>query len=283
MEQLTLFPDLGGNEKKKEKKYLGSSRNSVKFNDYESFLMKFDKKDLPKTTDDCYTPADVYEAVVRYVLGIHPLGGKDILRPFYPGGDYRNAEYPEGGVVIDNPPFSILSQIVRFYVSEGVPFFLFAPGMTALAYSRLCTAVIVDNSVRFANGARVRVNFLTNLLGDEAARTAPSLKEAINACPSQATPPSLTLNNLPHEVMTVSTLQQLSSRGVEVGIRRGECEFVKVLGKRRKNLFGGALIAPGFKDVVAKVRPYHEGGEDIELTRNELRIIEQINSRKNEL
>lgn len=43
------------------------------------------------------------------------MGGRTIVRPFWPGGDYEDFDYPTGCVVIDNPPFSILSKIVRFY------------------------------------------------------------------------------------------------------------------------------------------------------------------------
>ncbi|OZG51970.1 ParB-like nuclease [Pseudoscardovia suis] len=50
-----------------------------------------------------------------------------IVRPFWPGADYGRVEYPGGCVVVDNPPFSILSKIIRFYQAHGVRFFLFAP------------------------------------------------------------------------------------------------------------------------------------------------------------
>ena len=66
--------------------------NPIVFHDYEGFSAKF--KDNPKTTDECWTPKDIYEAVLQYVGEIYPLEGKQILRPFYPGGDYEHAEYP---------------------------------------------------------------------------------------------------------------------------------------------------------------------------------------------
>ena len=100
-EQITLF---GVEEMKpKVKRPQGGSQNPIVFTDYDSFVAKF--ADSPKTTDDCFTPQDVYEAVVKYVGTVVDITGKVILRPFYPGGDYENAEYPENGVVIDNPPF----------------------------------------------------------------------------------------------------------------------------------------------------------------------------------
>lgn len=80
--------------------------------EYEAFVEKFTPK---KTTDECYTPALVYEAVRGWAVERYGLQGREIVRPFYPGGDYEHAEYPEGCVVIDNPPFSILSKICAFY------------------------------------------------------------------------------------------------------------------------------------------------------------------------
>ncbi|MFR0556541.1 hypothetical protein [Pseudoscardovia radai] len=50
-----------------------------------------------------------------------------IVRPFWPGTDYERAQYPDGCVVVDNPPFSILAKIIRFYQAHGIRFFLFAP------------------------------------------------------------------------------------------------------------------------------------------------------------
>lgn len=103
------------------------------FNDYEKFISKFK---AAKTTDDCYTPQPIYEAVVDYVFEKAQLPeDTEIVRPFRPNGDYTAEEYPEGCVVIDNPPFSILSKIIRFYVGRGIKFFLFAPALTLFSSS----------------------------------------------------------------------------------------------------------------------------------------------------
>ena len=99
-QQLNLFGEEEI-EKPKPKRPSGGSQNPIVFNDYESYVAKFQDSG-PKTTDDTYTPRDVYEAVLNYVGTIYDLTDKVILRPFYPGGDYEHAEYPENGVVIDN-------------------------------------------------------------------------------------------------------------------------------------------------------------------------------------
>ena len=67
---------------------------------YDAFVAKFKRK---KTTDDCYTPPAVYDAVLRYVdERVMPLDGLEVLRPFKPGGDYLTERYGEITVVIDN-------------------------------------------------------------------------------------------------------------------------------------------------------------------------------------
>ena len=108
--------DLFGNEdlRPKVKRPARGSQSSIVFHDYESFLAKF--ADNPKTTDDCFTPKDVYEAVVKYVGTVIDMSDKVVLRPFFPGGDYENAEYPENGVVIDNPPFSLFTKICAMHI-----------------------------------------------------------------------------------------------------------------------------------------------------------------------
>lgn len=54
--------------------------------EYKSFVEKFKPK---RTTDDCFTPEEVYEAVKAWVLEEVPaVQDLRIVRPFYPGGDY---------------------------------------------------------------------------------------------------------------------------------------------------------------------------------------------------
>ena len=178
-EQLTLF---GDEETLTPIRRTGKNRGEI-FTDYESFVAKF--KNQPKTTDDCYTPPDVFEAVVKYVGTITDLTDKVILRPFYPGGDYENAEYPENGIVIDNPPFSIFTKICRFYSAHNVPYFLFGPGLTITSCCPYCTAVVTDTTIKFSNGAVVKIGFATNLLGDTLITTSVLLKDLINNCNSQ--------------------------------------------------------------------------------------------------
>lgn len=157
MKQLDLF----GNEEKRK-----FSCATTKSRCYEDFIAKFEDA---KTTDDCFTPPVVFGAVVDYVFETYKLPEETkIIRPFFPGGDYENTEYPSGSVVIDNPPFSIMSNIVKFYTDKKITFFLFANHLTLFSIKQeglqylVCSAV-----VRYANGAKVNTSFVTNLHSDK--------------------------------------------------------------------------------------------------------------------
>lgn len=105
--------------------------------------------------------------VQRY--GIDP---EKVVRPFWPGGDYERMAYPEGCVVVDNPPFSIISKICKWYQVHGVRFFLFAPYLTNFStHFDGLTHVVCDADVVYENGAKVNTAFLTNMEPGVIART----------------------------------------------------------------------------------------------------------------
>ena len=149
-----------------------------KFNDYEGFVEKFKPK---KTTDDCYTPPAVYEAVKAWACRRYGIDPACTVRPFWPGGDYEHFDYPAGAVVLDNPPFSCLAKIVQFYQARQIPFFLFAPGLTALGLTRHGAGVVyADSRITYHNGAQVNTCFVTSY-GDNAVEIVPDLGDAIKA------------------------------------------------------------------------------------------------------
>lgn len=129
---------------------------------YDHFVDKFKPK---KTTDDCYTPDYIYEAVCLWVdANITPLEGRRIVRPFYPGGDFENYDYQAGDIVLDNPPFSIIKRIVTYYELRGIDFFLFCPHLTGGGYMSAKTTLVVSAyAITYANGAKVATSFATNL------------------------------------------------------------------------------------------------------------------------
>lgn len=120
---------------------------------YRDFVDKFKPK---KTTDDCYTPPPVYDAVADYVRRYYKLEGRNFVRPFYPGGDFENYQYQPDDVVVDNPPFSIMTKIITFYIQRKIPFFLFAPGLMIHYVKDNCTFIGCGVDVIYENGANVK-------------------------------------------------------------------------------------------------------------------------------
>lgn len=145
--------------------------------EYKAFVDKFKPK---KTTDDCYTPDNIFEAVKNWAVNEYHLEGREIVRPFWPGGDYERHPYPEGCVVIDNPPFSILAQIVRTYENNGIDFFLFAPYLTNFGSGQRCSHIITATQITYENGANVPTAFVTNL-DEYCLRAVPELNRIIKA------------------------------------------------------------------------------------------------------
>ena len=215
---------------------------------YEEFVEKFKPK---KTTDDCYTPPKVYEAIAEWVANEYGLDREKFVRPFYPGGDYEAFDYANGAIVVDNPPFSICAKIVDFYTSRNIPFFLFAPNLTlfSLLRDRACTALVVDASVVYDNGANVKTSFLTNLEPcNLRARTVPSLYRVIKKTMEETrkeTVRQLPKYELPSHVVQAARLNAYVKHGIEIKIPRDESVFIPALEQMRekkKTIFGGGYL-----------------------------------------
>ena len=214
--------------------------------EYNAFLDKFEAK---KTTDDCYTPDLVYDAVADWVADEYGLDRSAFVRPFYPGGDYENEEYPDGCVVVDNPPFSILAEILRFYVAHGVRFFLFAPTLTLFS-GRGCDICYlpVGVGVTYENGASVNTSFITNMEPGLRIRTAPTLYSALkeaNDANQREVKGELPNYEYPPEVVTAAGLSRYSVHGVELKIGSGECQRISALDAMKasgKAIFGGGFL-----------------------------------------
>lgn len=267
---------------RQRRKPRGGSQNPIVFRDYDSFVAKFSEGNI-KTTDDTYTPRDVYECVVEYVSTITDMSGKVILRPFYPDGDYINAEYPEDGIVIDNPPFSMFTKIVRFFTAQDIPFFLFRPGMTIASCCKYCTAVIIGEQITFENGAQIRCNFASNLYGDTMITTAPLLDDLLAHCPSQKPKNPLPSFEYPTELLSVSDMQTIARNGEVFSVSRSEAVIIKDLDlhPKRGGLFGEHFLlseAKANEKQRAKelVRKKTKRGIPISLSERERRMIDKL-------
>ena len=124
---------------------------------YKEFVDKFKPK---LTTDDCYTPEIVYNAIKEWAIKEMGWEGRPVVRPFWPGGDFKNFDYPANCVVIDNPPFSIVSKIAKFYEERGIDYFIFCPHLTCFSSTAAKSHLCVGCQIIYENGAKVSTSFL---------------------------------------------------------------------------------------------------------------------------
>ena len=211
--------------------------------EYQQFVDKFKPK---LTTDDCFTPPAVFEAVEKWVRKEYGLGDIENIRPFKPEGDYQAENY-DGKVVIDNPPFSILSEIVRWYTAKGVKFFLFAPYLSTLPIAPDCqtTKIITGGEITYENGAKVLTNFVTNMADPKVlVKIAGSLREKIEeAQPNEAA--DLERYKRPKNLKVGTDFVYVARLGHDWELTARDCEFVKNtdgLKAMGKGLYGGGLL-----------------------------------------
>lgn len=213
------------------------------FLDYDGFIEKFKPK---KTTDDCYTPPAVYDAVLSYVdRHICPLEGHHIVRPFFPGGDYEGYGYLPGDIVIDNPPFSILSKILDFYIAGGVKFFLFGHNKTIFQHlSRRLTVILSNSSITYENGAVVNTSFLTNLCPPDIKVIADGrLYRALAEV--QKKPKTRPKYRYPDNIAIFSSFDRIIKAGEVFTVPAAECAHIKQLDCQRaygKTIYGNGIL-----------------------------------------
>lgn len=201
--------------------------NRKKFENYDDFIKKFNKTGggHKLTTDDCYTPDDVYDIVLDWVIDKYNLqDGTKIVRPFYPGGNYKEFDYPTDCVVIDNPPFSILASIRKWYMKQGIKYFLFCPTFTSLYKKHEDCLVITERKITYTNGALVNTSFVTNLDDKNAIVTALDLSLLLKQAKSQEVKSSKRIEKkYPKNVVSLATLGSLIRRGQSVTIPKNAC------------------------------------------------------------
>ena len=213
--------------------------------EYQEFLKKFEAK---KTTDDCYTPDNIYDAVRDWAVDKYEIGNAAIVRPFYPGGDYKSEKYPAECVVIDNPPFSIISEICEWYTSKKIRFFLFAPTLTLLGIMRgSANYVACGCTVVYENGASVNTSFVTNMGGNKivAAADLRGILDGENKKNLKKLHRELPKYSYPDEVMTATMLCYMAAHGVSLEIGGSDAHFIRALDAQKasgKGLFGGGFL-----------------------------------------
>lgn len=222
-----------------------TSRQKELFEDYDGFVEKFKPK---KTTDDCFTPPEIMEVVNGYVADRWGLDPSTFARPFWPGGDYESFDYPDGCVVVDNPPFSCLAKIQAFYLDRGIKFFLFAPALTCLSGKRCMEVdhIVCKADVTYENGAVVTTAFVTNLDWEHVLEVDPTLGKAINEANTKRLAKdrkSLPKYVYPDAVLTSARAQWLASHGTPLRVRRVDaCRISKLDAQDGKSIFGNGLL-----------------------------------------
>ena len=126
-------------------------------------------------------------------------------------------------MVIDNPPFSIMTKIVSFYMERGVPFFLFCYHNTSAWLTQSgATVIYTDLAIRFDNGAKIPIAFATNLTPRYRAIASPKLRKAIMCAPSQAEHRTKSQKSYayPHNILLFSQISVLAKHGKEFYIEK---------------------------------------------------------------
>ena len=250
---------------------------------YEEFVEKFKPK---KTTDDCYTPENVYEVIKEWAVERYNLQGREIVRPFWPGADFRSVDYPENCVVIDNPPFSILSKICREYRARHIDYFLFAPTLTLFSTnSGNENYIVCDAGVTYENGAVVNTSFLTNL-GSVKINVAGDLTRAIEhenqKNVTKAKKPTVLKYDYPQAIATAAKLGKIAKRGIRLEIKPEDTAFIRALDAqkpRKKGLYGAGFL---LSEKAAAEKAAAEEVTIWELSTREKQIIQRLGAEVSE-
>lgn len=249
--------------------------------EYDAFVEKFKPK---LTTDDCYTPPLVYEAVAGWVEKTYGVDRGQFVRPFFPGGDYEHYPYNAGDIVVDNPPFSIVSQIVKTFCKRGIRFLLFCPGTTGLwkgIETLPCTIIATGAAIVYANGASVNTSFITNLETEYIVRSAPDLCRAIEAASREEEKKQkvqLPKYKYPPHVVTLAQVNYFSQHDTAYFVRRGEAVRISAMDEQKqsgKACFGGGLLVSE-KAAAEKAAAEKAAAIPWQLSAREQAIVEQL-------
>lgn len=114
---------------------------------------------------------NVYSSTIRNCVKNHvlstyssTLSGYTAIEPFYNGVDYTAIDYTNK-VVVDEPPFSQLMDILNYYRTNGVYFFLYIPALCDITELTRHRRTLIDTSVTLIkqNDVTTFTSFITNL------------------------------------------------------------------------------------------------------------------------
>ena len=250
--------------------------------EYNEFTEKFEPK---LTTDDCYTPPNIYEVVKNWAIKRYNLEGRKIIRPFYPGGDYQNEKYPADCVVIDNPPFSIMAEIIKFYEEKKIDYFLFSQNVTLFGSAGgKVHYVPIGISIIYENGAKVCTGFVTSM-GEYLVEASPELYKLIdeqNDINIKAQTKDIPKYAYPNHVLTPSMCTKFSKYGVDFKVRAESADFLRGLDSQKeqgKTIFGAGFLLSD-SAAAEKAAAEKAAAEIWTLSDREKAIIEMLNERE---
>ena len=253
---------------------------NIKNETYEELVDKFKPK---LTTDDCYTPENVYQVIKDFVCEKYGIDKKRVVRPFWPGADYKKMNY-DGKVVIDNPPFSILSKILEWYSNHNIDFFLFAPSVICFSSSQTnkFTSICCGAQIRYENGAIVSTSFITSLGNNEIiAQSCPELTKIIEFENEKNMPSAkkkIGKYEYPDHVVTAAMINKYSKYGINYQLLRKDCMKIRRLDMQRekkKQIYGGGFLLSE-KAAAEKAAAEKAAAEKWLLSDRELEIVKSL-------
>jgi hypothetical protein len=277
----TIFKtvDLFGNETINFCDKKTASKKTL-FTDYDGFVDKFDAK---KTTDDCYTPKEAFQIVLDYVGKKYDLSQSIIIRPFYPGGDFEGLDYPSNAVIIDNPPFSIITKICRYYIANGVKFFLFCPHLTAFSSDIDATHIIASAEITYENGATIKTAFVSNMFGDLKIIGDADLHQKFKEL-QQMNKANLPKYEYPDHIITVSKVAYCIEKGINVTFDKKDLKHYRRMDAQKKHgkaIFGSGFLASNKAAAAAAAAAAKKDDVIVwELSEKEIEIIKSLSNKK---
>ena len=245
--------------------------------EYKEFVEKFEPK---KTTDDCYTPPIVYDAIADWVAKEYKIKRENFVRPFKPGGDFTKEKYKKTDIVVDNPPFSILAEIIKWYDDKNIKFFLFAPTLTLFSSSSSSSCALpCGGKITYENGAVVPTSFVTNLENNRI-RVIPELYkivEAANEENQKQYKKKLPKYKYPNEVLTAAMCRYMCEHDTALTIKREDSYHYRQL-DAQKEKDGSAIFGSGYL-LSEKAAAEKAAAEVWELSEREKEIIRSLGQR----
>ena len=156
--------------------------------------------------------------------------------------------------MIDNPPFSIISRICRWYIGKGIKFFLLAPHLTLFGIKvHGISYIVTDSAITYANGAVVKTDFVTNIPEEPVVMASYELHTKLADLRKRK---KKIKYEYPKNVITVSKLGRIIVNGSSACYPISKTRLISRLQSQRasgKSIFGsGLLVADDIAEDVDK-------------------------------